>query len=166
MVKLPLNDPRWASLHHRLGSAADVPARLQHLLNSPHDRGAFSELWPYLCSEDTTYSAAFAAAPYVLEIAERLPAGERFEHLIFLGLTRTYSWPDVHVPDFLADAYEDTRGRALALVGAELAFEHDPATTCYLLAAAAALKGYPKIAKAIECLDLIVERSMDTEIEG
>jgi hypothetical protein len=123
MTKLSLNDSRWASLQHRLGSAGDVPARLQHLLECPDDRGAFS------------------------------------------GLVRTYSSRDIPVPDFLAAAYEDTRGRALVLLGPEIAFEHDPANTRYLLAAAAALKGYPKIAHAIEWLDLIVEGSMHTDIE-
>jgi len=153
MWKLPLDDPRWSELRHRQGSAADVPARLRQLLDHPEDRAAFSDLWPYLCSEGTTHSAPFAAVPYIVEVCEKLPAGTRFEHLVFLGLVSMHAGPHSEGEDEVALAYADTRPRILAMLGEEIAFEHDAANTRYLLAAIAALKGYPKMATSIEWLD-------------
>ena len=155
MPRLPLDDPRWASLDHRAGSAGDVPDELRHLLEHPEDTNAFSALWPDLCSEGTAYPAAFAAVPYVVDIAERLPPGRRVEPSAFLGLVRIGTEPNVGIPGFLTDAYEASRLPALSPIAAELLFEHHPSDTQYLLAAAAALKGYPKIVDIIQALEFL-----------
>jgi hypothetical protein len=69
-VVLTLDDPRWPSLDHRGWSdggrsgdddAPFVPDELRYLQGNPTDRARFTALWPYLCSEDTAWPAAYAA---------------------------------------------------------------------------------------------------------
>src|ERR1035441_10002389 len=92
---LPLDDPRWPDLDHRGWSARTlfsdrdapfVPAELRHLLGNPTDRQRFTALWPYLCSEGTAWPVAYAAVPYLVEIARQLSPAERFEHVYVVGL--------------------------------------------------------------------------------
>src|SRR5262245_27039958 len=90
IIMLTLDDPRWKELNHRGWSrgtrycmdphAPSVPDELAKLLETPSDHGRFSSLWPYLCSEGTAWAAAYAAVPYAIEIAKRLPPTERFEY--------------------------------------------------------------------------------------
>lgn len=80
---LPLDDPRWRGLDHRGRShrapalfdleAPEVAVELAALLDDPSDLRRFQTLWPYLCSEGTSWPASHGAAPYVVEIARRLP---------------------------------------------------------------------------------------------
>jgi hypothetical protein len=62
---LGLDDPRWAQLCARNSGAAWVPAWLRHVLAQPHDLARFNDEWPELSSECTTWSAAYAAMPYL-----------------------------------------------------------------------------------------------------
>jgi hypothetical protein len=77
---LPLDDPRWRELSHRnwrKGSpvgdsdAPFVPDVLAKLYETPEDPGALAAL-AYLCSEGTTYAAAYAAIPHLVQIASTL----------------------------------------------------------------------------------------------
>lgn len=164
MSHLSLDDPRWADLQCRGGSASHVPSQLQHLLDHPGDSAAFANLWPELCSEGTTWPAAFAAAPYIVQIASMLPPGKRLDHLAVLGLARMGE-PETEIPCHLVAAYDSTHRTALALIGSELVFEHGPENTRLLLAAAAAMKGYPGIGEAIEAMDLPVAKQLIDNIE-
>ena len=156
MAALPLNDPSWSELQHRGGSAGDVPDRLAALLKDPTDIESFTDLWPYLCSEDTAYSAAYAAVPYVVQIAERLPPQKRFEHLFFVGYVAMCSGDPVtteaHIPNDLVEPYRQATDRALHLIPETLLSDLDEEQTCYLLASAAALKGYSRLGMAINYL--------------
>ena len=100
---LPLDDPRWYELAHRnwvngspVGDpdAPFVPEVLANLYEAPEDTQSFSQLWPYLCSEGTTYAAAYAAIPHILRIAAALPPVDRGEYLIFVGLALAHASPD------------------------------------------------------------------------
>src|SRR5215831_6469424 len=98
---LPLNDPRWKDLDHRnwrqgkpskwAPDAPFVPAELAKLVDNPADLTRFSELWPWLCSEGTTYAAAYAAVPYFVEFARQLPPEQQFDYLCVIGLIVTHS---------------------------------------------------------------------------
>jgi hypothetical protein len=89
---LPLDGPRWGELQTRRGEGADWVSRaLLGLREGAPDARAFGELWPELCSEETTYEAAYAAAPYLAEMAARGPLSESMEYLIVLGLLTTYA---------------------------------------------------------------------------
>jgi hypothetical protein len=165
---LRLDDPRWPDLDHRGWSAGRassydpdapfVPDELRHLLAHPADQQRFTALWPYLCSEGTAWPAAYAAVPYLVEIARQLSPAERFEHVFVVGLVVMCSGAYGHTPDSLpADittAYRQVLPDALALVGETLTAPHDEVTIRYLLAAAAALKGHPNLGDVLQNLDI------------
>jgi hypothetical protein len=161
---LPLDDPRWEDLNHRGWTAGHryslepdapfVPKELAALLDDPADIERFSALWPYLCSEGTTWAAAYAAVPYVVELASRLPAGQRFEHLYFVGLVVMCSCPEAGesfvIKPYLRESYQVALGQALPLLAETLASSPlDELHTRYLLAATAALKGHPRLGTAL-----------------
>ena len=157
MTRLPLNDARWGELMSRNGKAAFVPKRLEHLLQQPDDLAAFQDLWPALCSEGTAWSAAYAAAPYIIEIAQKLSPEQRFEHVVFIGYVAQSecfdSGESFRLQPYLMECYHHALREALVLLGATLVCTHDADETRHLLASASALKGHRALADAIEHLD-------------
>jgi hypothetical protein len=125
---------------------------LKELVAHPSDIKAFSDLWPYMCSEGTAWSSAFAAAPYVVEIAASLPPQQRLDHLYFLGLVEMCGGRE-ECPPHLKQSYTKSVSDALALTGETLACHHDVIDTRYLLAAVAALKGHPHLGELLNHLD-------------
>jgi len=164
---LPLNDNRWRELAHRGWSggkrseldpdAPYVPDELRVLLENPKDVARFRNLYPYLTSEGTTWETAYAAAPYIVEIAKQLSPKERFDHLVAIGFIAISSCPDsgdgFEIKSFLAEAYEKALNDALPLLVEALLEQHSAVETRYLLAATAALKGHAKLGNLIETLD-------------
>ena len=169
MDLLPLNDPRWKELNHRNWScgkrsewtpdAPFVPEELSELVKNPENNERFRDLWSWLCSEGTTYAAAYAAVPYMVAFAERLPPKQRFEYLCVVGLVETHSCPEkgeaFEIKGYLEEGYRRALGRALALIGETLSARHDITETRYLLGAAAALKGHRKLARALQDMDCV-----------
>jgi hypothetical protein len=163
---LHLEDDRWNELDHRNWSngsrssldpeAPFVPDELRLLMADPQDLGRFQNLWPYLCSEGTTWPAAYAATPYLVEIAGRLSPRERFEYVIVVGFIATHATPDTIEP-YLLDSYRNALSRALALLAETVTGSHDSTETRYLLSAAAALKGHPKLGEILDGLDTLTE---------
>ena len=162
---LPLDDPRWKRLAHRNWSegrgAPDVAAELARLLKHPEDTNGFQELWPYLYSEGTLYPAAYAAVPYVLEIARRLPPYQRAEHLMLIGYAAV---PEDASLSFLGDVsplveldYRQSLKAALPLLSETLLHPLDRDMLRFLLAALAGLKGHFPLQEALENLDCCPE---------
>jgi hypothetical protein len=162
---LALDDPRWKELDHRgwtegkrydLDSDAPyVPEALSALLSEPGNVERFSSLWPYLCSEGTAWAAAYAAVPYVVEVASRLPPDRRFEHLYFVGLVVIYSYPEdgesFAIKPYLVDSYRAALERALPLLAETLVCQlAEVREIRELLAVAAALKGYPELGAMLQ----------------
>src|SRR5262245_18794895 len=85
MPPLPLNDSRWNELSARCGAAGFVSESLRHLLDHPDDLEAFDNLSGELTCENTTWPAAYAAAPYIVEVARRLSPEQRLKHMIVVG---------------------------------------------------------------------------------
>jgi hypothetical protein len=168
---MSLDDPRWPELGHRNWSPGQrpgddpsvpfVPEELRLLLGNPADHERFADLWPYLCSEDTPWPAAYAATPYLVELAGRLRPAERGDYLYVVGLivmcSGTYEWAHPGLPADVAAAYRQALPRALTLLSEQLATAHDLMDTRYLLAAAAALKGHAELGKFLNDLDLYAE---------
>ena len=170
---LTLDDPRWRELDHRGWSqgaptpsdpdAPYVPDELRALVDRPSDLARFQLLWPYLCSEGTTWAAAYAAVPYIVDLASSLPPSERFEYFYVVGLIRiceTFDGgPSFALKPYLAESYQAALPRALALLSEVVVCHHSPSETRYLLAAAAALKGYPQLGEVLNDLDALTECS-------
>lgn len=169
MDLLPLDDPRWRELDHRnwrggkpsewAPDAPFVPDELAELVKNPGDRERFSNLWPWLSSEGTTYSAAYAVVPYMVAFAERLPRDQRFDFLCVVGIVEASSCPErgesFAIKEYLHTGYRRALSKALALVGDTLGVQHDASDTRYLLATVAALKGHRNLAKVLQDLDCI-----------
>jgi hypothetical protein len=168
MDLLPLDDSRWIELDHRNwrdGKRSEwapdgpfVPDELAKLSKNPEDLERFTNLWPWLCSEGTTYAAAYAAAPYFVAFARRLPPEKRFDYLCVIGLIVTHSVPDqksCEIRDYLVDSYQSALSVAMTLVAETLVARHDVSQTRYLLATVAALKGHRKLAEVLQDLDCI-----------
>ena len=164
---LPLDDPRWAALNHRNWSdgqagapdAPFIPDELRYLLDHPTDRERFSDMWPYLCSEDTAWPASYAAVPYLVTIARSLPLAERDDYLYVVGFVAMCSGElgstTRGLPDDIVDAYRQALPEALTLLAEVLgAVKHDQTDTRYLLAAIAALKGHGDYAEILNRLDV------------
>jgi hypothetical protein len=152
---LPLDDARWRDLRTRSGVGAEwVPDVVRGLQDRALGSDAFRELWPELCSEDRTYDAAFAVAPYLTGIARGLPSHESLEYLIVLGLIETCAGV---VPEDLEAAYRWATQDALAHVLERMADCPVGHELRYLLAAVAAFRGRSDLASALQNLDAIQE---------
>jgi len=168
---LSLADPRWLELGHRNWSPGQrpgddpevpfVPEELSQLLADPADRARFNDLWPYLCSEDTAWPAAYAAVPYLVECARRLKPTERGDYLYVIGFIVMCSGPygqtTSGLPDDIATAYRQALPEALSLITEQLATAQDLMETRYFLAATAALKGFPEFGEFLNNLDASLE---------
>jgi hypothetical protein len=167
VVVLPLDDPRWYELAHRnwangspVGDpeAPFVPEVLANLYEAPEDTESFSVLWPYLCSEGTTYAAAYAGILHIVRLAAALPREGRSEYLIFVGLALTHASPDAGeaygIKPYLRADLDRATHEALPLTLEALEVANDEQTVRYLLVATAALLGHARLAAEIESLDL------------
>jgi hypothetical protein len=168
MLMLPLDDPRWRDLAHRgwsRGRPVDsvspfVPDELAALDANPADFERFSALWPYLSSEGTTWAAAYAAAPYLIRFARRLPVERRTMYLIVLGLIEADSCPDGEnrsfaIEPYLEAGYRHALADARLLVAESLTIPQPLVDLRYLLSAVAALQGQVKLAKVLSDIDCI-----------
>jgi hypothetical protein len=164
---LSLDDPRWRDLAHRnwIGGlpagdpdAPIVPDILARLYETPEDAELFSGLWPYLCSEGTTYAAAYAAIPHIVKVAASLAPERRTEQLIFVGVALIYATPEAGdsyaIKEYVRASFDEAKRDALSLMPGTLEAAEDEVTARYLLAATAALLGYPRLGEAVENLDL------------
>lgn len=152
---LPLDSQRWDELSTRRGPGAGwVRDFLVAASTSSSRTEVFTDMWPEICSEGTTYDAAYAAAPYLVTIAHRLPVAQSVEYLIVLGLIDTYA---SHVPPDLRPGYRKAvlEAQVLALTRlADCPLDH---SLRYLLAAVAAFRGRDDLALVLQDLDTIQE---------
>ena len=150
---LPLDSPRWRELSTRQGEGAEwVAAVLRGLNDGSLDSTAFDEMWPHLCSEGSTYDAAFAAAPHLTHLAWQQPSQVSRTYLIVLGLIATDA---DEMPEDLLEPYRESTDVALdlalkALTDCPLDYEFR-----YLLAAVAAFRGATRLADVLQNLDTI-----------
>jgi hypothetical protein len=156
--RLPLDDPRWDTLGHRGGKGTENDAphpagELKELLTDPGDEDRFGDYWPYLCSEGTTWPAAYAATPYLVDMAAALPPDRRANKLAVVGLIIACG-SDGSCPDDLRPAYLAAQQRMYPLIGASLPFL-DGNDLRYVLAAIAALRGQVPLAEVLANIDTV-----------
>ena len=155
VAPLSLDDPAWADLLCRSGGGGWVPEWLRSL---PAHPDTFTEEWPELSSEGTTWPAGIAAFPHLVQIAESLRAGSRLEYAVVLGLIvadwEPDSMPGPPLPEAIDTAYRAAFRPALRLVAEESAFPlSNERDVRYVLMALAALQGVPELASCIDELD-------------
>lgn len=138
-----------------MGTGAEwVASILGMLLDDPSQAALFKEMWPGVCSEGTTYDAAFAAAPYLVDIARRVPPQATFEYLAVFGLIETYAST---VPEDLEPGYRQALRDARELALQQLPDCPTDHNLRYLLAALAAFQGRADLASILVDLDVIQE---------
>jgi hypothetical protein len=130
----------------------DVKGALRVLTANPSEMWVFREMWPTICSEERTYDAAFAAAPYLVAFVEQVPTQEASEYLIVLGLIVTYGGV---IPNDLEPAYRKATADALGVTLRRLVDCPIDVTLRYLLAAVAAFRGRTDLASLLQDLDAI-----------
>lgn len=107
---LSLASGRWGELTQAYGTAEDVPRLLEALGGAPDDR-VRAELWfalsRMLHREGRSYSAAYGAAPHLVEIGARGDMGELAAalHLVTLIETDRRSPSSAPMPDDLLEDY-------------------------------------------------------------
>jgi hypothetical protein len=121
---LSLESPRWAELTQSYGSGEDVPRLLGALGTIPEPEAraeVWFALWRMLCRPDAVYTAAYAAAPYLIDIAADLQLLERVEAIHFVSrielMRRTPGAPSVP-GDLLADYAEAVEALPALVAGA------------------------------------------------
>ncbi len=134
--------------------AYPVPQALRDLSDDPSDLELFHEMWPEICAEETTYDAAFAAAPYLIDFAARLGTAEADQYLIVAGLIATYA---SEVPSDLEPAFRKAMRRGLALALERLESCRTNGDLRYLLASVAAMRGRTDLAAVLQDFDAIQE---------
>ncbi len=153
---LQFDDPRWTELcASSNGNANWLRQWLGQLLDRPDDLNLFGEDCWSLCSQEVTWAPAFAAAPYLVEIARRAGPTARLHHICFLGAVVMYRVPPGEAEPCSACPPElEAEFRGAIAEAAEMATELMPHATeerdvrC-LLAAIAAFKGYDCLARGI-----------------
>ncbi|MFO0957294.1 MAG: hypothetical protein U0800_07470 [Isosphaeraceae bacterium] len=136
-----------------------MPAWLRHLRDQPLDLAHFNDDWPELCSEGTTWSAAYAAMPHLVEMASRVPPTDRFDYVVVFGLiVKDQVQCDPEDPmglrPYLASGFKASIEPALRLAAEALGVvQPGERELRYALMAVASLQGYPMLAECIDRLD-------------
>jgi hypothetical protein len=149
---LALDDPRWQTLASRSGldrRPLSVPAALKHIREHPEPDDIFDHLWPDLCSEDTPYPAAYAAAPYLVEIAGQRSPLRALDYVLFLGYLESLTQRSEVDPQDRADYAAAIE--AAAAIARSIAELHDvaPKEFALLLGSLAAFEGRYRLSELL-----------------
>jgi len=154
----------WQTLSHVYGPAGDIPALLDRArtdMRPAHVPGsAWFDLWSALCHQGDTYTASYAAAPALVQIAQlRQHTPEQFDGLHLLGSIELARLEQrgPRVPDGLAAAYSAAMADAASLVSQALSQPWPTECRDALEACSAALRGDPVTARALFDRDLAPE---------
>ena len=153
MLSLESND--WSQLTHACGAANDIPGLLDQLSEYPsksgYDSEPFFSLWSSLCHQGDTYTAAYAAVPHILALAEADVNRITYDFLLLPTsieiARRTGRGPEV--PAELSDNYTAAIKSMTAIIG-QLRVDDMDETWCVTCGAAVAIAaGNPTLAEAI-----------------
>ena len=163
---LSLDSPRWSELEHAYGLASDIPALLRQLESFPSsgdDSEPWFSLWSALCHQDDVYTASFAAVPHIVRVLASDPRRADFSFFQLPACIEIARARDEFpVPPDLRQPYADALQRLPELAGAAAARPWDEDLLCCVLAAVAAAKGFPSVAKAaLELSPQTAERFME-----
>jgi hypothetical protein len=157
---LELDDPRWATLSHAYGHAADIPtliARAGEDTRPGNQSGStWFDLWSALCHQGDTYTASYAAVPHLVVLAPGHLKRKRYDPLLLtacIELARLEGHGPA-IPPELASAYHASIVQAGSLAQTHLTTAWDADSQAAIAASAAALRGDVAGARAILDADL------------
>ena len=152
---MSLESSGWSQLTHAYGAADDTPRLLAQLAKYPSESGVDSEpffsLWSSLCHQGDTYTAAYAAVPHIIALAEAEPDRITYDYLLLptsIEIARlTGRGPEV--PAEIAESYFSAIKNMASIVG-RLSLDDMDETMCLSCGAAIAVAtGNPVLAEAI-----------------
>jgi hypothetical protein len=157
---LELTNPRWQELGHAFGTAEDIPRLLEAL--ATHEGAREREelwfgMWATLCPDGRVQSAAYAAVPHVLAIAQGRAFGERVAALHFVASVEVarQAGGAPAIPHDLVAAYAVAVESMPAFVAEMTSAPWDEPTARIMSAALLAGKRQAKLARSL--LDLSEE---------
>ena len=157
---IELSDPRWQTLSHAYGSAADIPDLLRQLDGATgsqigHESEPWFTLWSSLCHQGDVYDASYAALPHIVEIACNAKEAIDFSFFQLAAAIESArnSGNGPPIPIDLADAYADSVSRLTECVALHCHENWDEATLLSAASALAAAKGHHRVAEALMNLD-------------
>ncbi len=158
MAALPLDDKRWMELWSAEGPARNLPQQIAYLLEHPENEEAFGHLRDAVCSDGTTWSSGFAAMPYMVEMAKKLPPEKRGDILTGIGWIITAISPepdDAHalLQPYLEESFQQAVRDCLPLAAETLQGELTEKELAGLFFTIAALKGHIGLAGVMANLD-------------
>jgi hypothetical protein len=157
---IDLDDPRWQTLSHAYGSAADIPKLLRHLASSTgpsagYEKEPWFTLWSSLCHQGDAYDASYAALPHIVDIAcnAKGPLDFSFFQLPAAIEVARGSGRGPAVPTDLEVAYSAALRRLTQCIANRLQEDWDEPTLLSAITALAVTKGHLRIAEALANLD-------------
>lgn len=160
---LSLDSPRWSSLQHAYGAAADIPELLRRLTTMPvsaGEREPWFSLWSAFAHQGDVYSASFAAVPHVVHALGTAPSkadAVYFQFPAWVEICRRKK--GVEIPEDLRAEYLQALARLPSLAAEAAVGEWDAEFLACVLAAVAASKGDPIVAEA--ALELVPDVARD-----
>ena len=152
---LAINDPRWATLRHAYGHAADIPALLSRAgedARPGHQAGTtWFNLWSALCHQGDAYTASYAAVPHLVRMASVCLERQQYDPLFLTACIELARLEDRGplIPTDLAPSYRASIEEARSIAEAHLGSGWDPDSEVALRASAAALAGNASAARAM-----------------
>ncbi len=153
---LSLDDPRWETLDHAYGPAADLPSRLRELASGAVSEELTEALWSSLWHQGDVYTASYAAAPHIVDAAAAMAPERRVEWLVLaLGIGAAARQPEAPpVPDDLAPGMEEAAARGRPLVSELVsAGPWNEADCRWVTGLVAIVAGHPKFGLELFALD-------------
>lgn len=171
MAILALEDPRWGSLKHAYGLAADIPKLLRAAAQCPPDNetdGPYHDLWSSLCHQGDVYPSSYAAVPHLVQIVAENPTRAPWTILALVTLIEAgrHGANAPPIPDFLYEAYDGALARIPAIIPAIAQVVDDETYVRVLSAALAASLGEPALAEVIVELEPGVTSSFFDWLNG
>jgi pimeloyl-ACP methyl ester carboxylesterase len=135
-----------------------MPQQIAYLLEHPDDIEALGYLNNAACSDGMAWSGGFAAMPYLVQVAGKLPPAKRRDVLATIGWIVTaaaFESDDAHakLEPYLEESYHQAISDCQPLLAEALQCEQGDREFAGLLFTAAALNGHPQLAAVLANLD-------------
>jgi hypothetical protein len=118
---IELSAVNWKAMSHAYGSAENIPILLLRAENDTRgghvDGSTWFELWSALCHQGDTYTASYAAVPFLVQLAERPNYQSQYDPLLLAASIEVSmlegNGPDM--PDDLVMTYRNALAHGLDL---------------------------------------------------
>ena len=156
---LSLSDPKWCELKSNYGDGARVAELLSLAKSNAPSYTWYDELFQELLHQYTLSEAAYAAVPYLLDIAgEREDLQEQLLVLVVACYTFSQAPEAAPIPAELEGEWHGAARQAIPIMGVVLGKSQTSQSTLrYLFSSLAAFNGHYALAVTLEALDVEIE---------